>query len=129
LNPFTIYYFGLKIALFLSLIRSYVKFEPLQKHALFLAIFYTLGLAFLSYAFLVAPQQPPVVWRAWEHHLVKRLLPPKNWALAIMGWRAWQIWLVESFVLFRVYLKLLSRFEDGALFWFLLMLAPLLIAF
>jgi hypothetical protein len=124
-----LYYFGLKIAFFLSVLRAYLKFEPLEKHGLFLAGLYTAGIAFISWVFLVAPQQPPVEWRAWEHMLVARLLGGEHATIPVIGWRAWQIWLVETFVLMAVYFKLLSRFDEGTAFWVVLIIGLGMILF
>lgn len=124
-----VYYFGLKIAFFLSILKAYTKFEPLEKHWLFLAGLYTAGVAFISWVFLIAPQQPPVEWRYWEHMLVAKLLGGEHATMFVIGWRAWQLWLVETFVLMATYLKLLSRFEDGTAFWVILILGLGLIPF
>jgi hypothetical protein len=87
-----LYYYAIKGMFLFGLVRSYVKFEPLQKHWLFLSILYTLGLAFLSWVFVVNTN-PQVTTRAW------------------------QIWLLKTFVLVIVYFKLLERFDEGMIFW------------
>ena len=91
---FTVYYFAMKVVFFTSLLRSFVKFEPLQKHSLFLAGLYTGAVAFLSWIFL--PQ-----WRS------------------SIGPRAWEIWLGQTFLMTAVYFWLLRRFDEGLLFWLL----------
>lgn len=97
-------YFALKIAFFLGLLRSFVVFEPLQRHWLFIAILYTAGVGFLSAAFLVE----------WQS------------AVAV---RVWQIWLGKTLGLSALYFWLLSRFDEGAFFWLLLLAGVALVAF
>jgi hypothetical protein len=89
-----LYYFGIKGAFLFGLARSYVSFEPLQKHALFLSVLYTAGVAFLSWAVFM-PLNPTATTRDW------------------------QIWLAKTFVLTLIYFKLLSRFDEGMIFWIL----------
>ena len=52
-----VYYLAIKAIFFFSLVRSFVKFENLQKHWLFLALLYTAGVAGLSWVWFVAPGQ------------------------------------------------------------------------
>jgi len=92
------YYFGLKAVFFYGLVHSFVKFDPLQKHWIFLSLLYTAGIAFLSYVFLIAPGTA------------------QYWG----SWRAWYIWLGETAVIAATYFKLLDRFDEGILFWLLL---------
>src|SRR5579863_10105774 len=89
---FDIYYFGLKGFLLITLVRTFVVHEPMQKHWLFLSILYTALLAALSWVF---------------------------WLNMHPGIRpqAWHFWLAESFVLIVIYFKLLARFDQGLLFW------------
>lgn len=121
-------YYGLKLTFFLGLLRSFVKFDTLQNHTLFLGILYTAGIAFLSYVFFLSYQET-VVWRTWEMRLVILLMPREHHAPGIIGWRAWQLWLVETLVLMITYLRLLARFDDGGMFWLILILGLGLIAF
>jgi hypothetical protein len=85
-------YYGLKGFFLLSLARSYVVYDALQKQWLIFPIFYTAGLALLSWVFILG-MNPGI---------------PAD---------AWKIWLAKSFVLVVIYFKLLSKFEDGFLFW------------
>jgi len=94
-----LYYFGLKAVFFYGLVHSFVKFDPLQKHWIFLSVLYTAGVAFLSYVFLIGPG----IAQYWG------------------SWRLWEIWLGETVVIAAVYFKLLARFDEGILFWLLLM--------
>jgi hypothetical protein len=86
-----LYYLGVKGAFLFGLARSYVSFEPLQKHWLFMSILYTAGIAFLSRVF-------SVFFTGFTDY-------------------KWHIWLLETFVLVIIYFKLLSRFDEGMLFW------------
>ncbi len=127
-----LFYLGLKLGLFMSLLRAFVKFEPLQRHGVFLAAFYTLIIAGLSWVFFIAPQLGPqqfVVWRNWEMRLVTLLLPKSQSAPAVIGWRAWQLWLAETFALMAIYYRLLSKFDEGALFWVILILGMGMVVF
>ena len=90
-----LYYFLIKILFFFGLVRSLIKFDPLKGHALFLATLYTAGVAFISYVFLLAPQPS-------------------------IDWRSWRIWIGATFALSALYFWLLSRFDEGAILWALL---------
>ncbi|MBM4075745.1 MAG: hypothetical protein FJ267_08900 [Planctomycetes bacterium] len=70
--------------------RSYFK-----KHWLFLSVFYTCGLALLSWVFVL-------------HGNLGN------------GADAWTFWLVKSIFLVVFYFKLLSFFDEGLFFWLLL---------
>ena len=93
---FVLYYYVLKTMFLYSLVRSFVRYEPLQKHFLFLSILFTAAVAFLSYALL---------YSSWE----------------VMPWRAWEIWLGKLFLLTLLYFWLLSKFDEGPFFWLLLL--------
>ena len=95
----TLVYLGLKSFLFFTVVTSLAKFDPLRQQIAFLSLLYTGLVAFLSWVFLIAPGDV-VFWH---------------------DWRQWQIWLAQTFVLMFVYLKLLSRFDEGALFWALIL--------
>jgi hypothetical protein len=90
-----VYYLGIKAAFFYGLVHSFIKFDTLQKHWLFLSLLYTAGVAMLSWVFIMAPTDAP-------------------------NWREWGIWLAKTFVLIAVYFRLLARFDEGILFWILL---------
>lgn len=90
-----VYYIGIKAAFFYGLVHSFVKFENLQKHWLFIGLLYTLGVVGLSWVWFVAPQQSP-------------------------DWRAWGVFWLKTGVIAVVYFKLLERFDEGILFWLLL---------
>jgi hypothetical protein len=94
-----LYYFGLKTVFFYMLVYSFIKFENLQRHWLFLSLLYTAGVAFLSFVFLLAPG----IARYWG------------------SMNYWWIWLGQTLVIAAVYFKLLARFDEGILFWLILM--------
>jgi hypothetical protein len=91
-----VYYFGMKIAFFFGIVRSFIKFEPLQKHWLFLSLLYTAGVAFLSAIFIGGPAGG---------------LPS-----------GWPVWLGVIFVVSCLYFKALARFDEGIVFFLLLFL-------
>jgi hypothetical protein len=90
-----IYYYGMKVFLFASLLSSLVKFEPLQKHTLALSILYTALVALLSYVFLLSQHRQP-------------------------DYELWQYWLGMNFLLTWAYFGLLARFSDSKLLWLIL---------
>ena len=103
-------YFFLKFLLFFSIVKALVRFEALGKHVLFLGILYTSLVALISYVFIVATQ--PSAFRAeW----VMR-------AYQMTGLSPWLIWLGATLVLSTVYFKLMVKFDEGILFWILLVL-------
>ncbi len=99
-----IYYYVMKAAFLFSLVRILVKFETMKDHWLFLGVLYTAGIAFLSYVFIMSPADFP-------------------------DWRAWQIWLAKFFGLSTLYFWLLSKFDEGVIFWTVLLLGMLLVWF
>lgn len=91
---FDIYYIALKAAYLLGLVQAFVKFDTLQKHWLFTGLLYTAGLALLSWVWLVAPGRVET--------------------------QPWQIWIGETAVIAVIYFKLLQRFDEGMIFWLLM---------
>jgi hypothetical protein len=89
-----VYYLAIKAVFFYGLVHSFVKYELLQKHWLFMALLYTAGIALLSYVWFVAPGQ--------------------------MAIGVWKVWLVKTLVIAAIYFKLLERFDEGVRFWILL---------
>ncbi len=116
---FTVYYFFIKITFFFALVRAQIKADLLKDHFLFLGALYTAAVAFLSYAFLVAPQGQDIVpGRAWELQLSQ-----------MTGLTQWKVWLIETFLLSALYFKLMARFDEGVIFWTLLVLGILVALF
>lgn len=85
------YFLLLKGILLLGLVRSFVTFEPLQKHWIFFAILYTALLGGASWVLLLNMPGTPPEW--------------------------WQTWMIKTFLVVLLYFKLLSKFDEGALFW------------
>jgi hypothetical protein len=92
---FVLYYVGLKAAFLYGLVHSFVKYETLQEHWLFMASLYVGGIAVLSGVFIMAPMESP-------------------------DWWGWELWLAKSLLLAAVYFRLLRRFDEGMMFWLLL---------
>ena len=111
-----VYYFFIKIVFFFSLVRSLIKFEPLQKHVLFLGILYTAGVAFISYVFLVSWQE--IVWQSWQLRVARAA-----------GVTPWVAWVGETFLLSTLYFRLICKFDEGVIFWTLLLLGFLVVLF
>ena len=91
-------YLLMKGVFFFSLVRTLVKFDVMQRYYILLAMIYTAGIAFLSYVFL---------W-SWQEN------PPPLYDR--------QVWLAQSFGIATVYFWLLNRFDEGIIFWILLVL-------
>jgi hypothetical protein len=111
-----IYYF-LKLMLFFSIVKALVRFETLGNHFVFLGILYTTLVAFISYVFVVST-------RLADFHA--------SWVMAIhraTNLSPWLSWLAATLVLSTLYFKLISKFEDGILFWVLLILGIPLVFF
>jgi hypothetical protein len=90
-----VYYIAIKAMFFYGLVHSFVKFETLQKHWFFLALLYTAGVVLLSWVWFVAPDEAP-------------------------DYRAWQWFWLKTAIIAVIYFKLLQRFDEGPLFWILL---------
>lgn len=102
------FYLFMKAAFLYSLVRTQVKFDVMQERWLFLSILYTSGVAFLSYAFLFS----------W----INASWPPFQVNLAKMaGVSPFVLWVGETFALSALYFKLLSRADDGMVFYLLLL--------
>jgi|SRR5271157_1501638 len=88
------YYLAIKAVFFFGLVHSFVKFETLQKSWFFIGLLYAAGVSLLSWVWLVLPGQYQT--------------------------RPWQIWVVENAVISVIYFKLLERFDEGWIFWTLI---------
>ena len=104
-----IYYLGMKLAFFYILVRLQVKFDTLKDHWLFLGILYTAGVAFLSYVFLFSWAEFP--WPSWQVRVAQNF-----------GVSPWQAWLGETLLLYTLYFWLMAKFDEGVIFWTLLLL-------
>jgi hypothetical protein len=116
-----VYYFFIKIMFFFALVRAQIKSDLLRDHFLFLAAVYTAAVAFLSFMFMVS----------WQG---QGMVPSRDWQWEIQLTRAvgqtrWITWLGETFVLSTVYFKLMAKFDEGVIFWTLLVLGILVAIF
>jgi hypothetical protein len=108
---FDVYYFFIKIVFFFALVRAQIKSDLLREHYLFLAIVYTAAVTFLSWIFIVGPGNEHVPLR-----------PPEILLSRLTGLTEWRVWLGETLVLSVVYFKLMAKFDEGVIFWTLLLL-------
>lgn len=104
-----LYYYFLKVMFFFSLVRIQVKYETMKEHWLFLGILYTTGVAFLSYVFLFSWQAFP--WADWQLRVARGV-----------GITPEQAFWAETFLLSTLYFRLMARFDEGVVFWTLLLL-------
>jgi hypothetical protein len=111
LQTVSLYFLFIKITFFFALVRAQVKYDLVKDHYLFLGILYTAAVAFLSFVFLVSLEG--------EYSLNGPLVRPVSQALGVTPWRAW---LIETLLLSSLYFKLMARFDEGVVFWTLLML-------
>ena len=108
------YYLAIKLVFFYSLVRIQIKFDTMKDHWLFLGVLFTAATAFLSYVFLLSWQQ--VTWANWQVQISRNF-----------GVTPWQAYLGETFLLATLYFWLMAKFDEGVIFWTLLLLGiPLL---
>ena len=110
------YYLVIKAVFFFSLVRAQIKSDMLRDHWLFLAALYTAAVAFLSYVFLMSWQEFP--WANWQRAVA-----------ALLGVSPWQAFLGETMLLSALYFKLMAKFDEGVIFWTLLLLGILVVWF
>jgi hypothetical protein len=110
------YYFFIKIFFFFGLVRAQAKFDLVKDHWLFLGLLYTGGVAFLSFVFLVSWQT--LSWAPWQMRVAETL-----------GTSPWLAWVGETFLLSTLYFWLMAKFDEGVIFWTLLLLGILLVMF
>jgi hypothetical protein len=113
-----LYYYFIKLVFFYGLVRSQVRYDLIRDHYLFLAILYTAGVAFLSLAFYVS-------WAGQDFPI--RFLEIR--VSQILGVTKWQAWLGETLLLSTIYFKLMARFDEGVVFWTLLLLGVFVVLF
>ena len=118
LDMVSLYYFLIKITFFYSLVRAQFKYDLVKDHYLFLGILYTAGVAFLSLCFLVSLQGQDFPQRYLEYRVSQAL-----------GVTLWVAWLLETLILSTIYFKLMARFDEGVVFWTLLLLGILVAIF
>jgi hypothetical protein len=102
-------YFFLKFMIFFAIVKALVKFETLGNHFLFLGVLYTSIVALISYVFVVStnPNAFNADWLRQAKQITGGLSP-------------WLIWLGATLVLSTIYFKALSKFDEGIIFWILL---------
>lgn len=101
-------YLGMKAFLLVSLVGALKKTDALREQTLGLSVIYTVGVAFLSYVFLVGPS---------------------SGAISSEGWTNWLKWLGATFVVSLVYFKSLNWFEESRLFWVVVALGAAVVWF
>jgi hypothetical protein len=109
------FYLFLKVAFFFSLVRIQVKFDTMKDHWLFLGILYTSAAGFLFFVFLSWMEFP---WPDYQRQVARNL-----------GVQPWQSWLGETFLVATLYFRLMAKFDDGVIFWTLLLLGVPLVWF
>jgi hypothetical protein len=110
------YYLVIKAIFFFSLVRIQIKFDTMKDHWLFLGVLYTAGVAFLSYVFLFSWQDFP--WPPWQRMVAARI-----------GISPAQSFWAETLFLSTFYFWLMAKFDEGVIFWTLLLLGILVVWF
>jgi hypothetical protein len=110
------YYFFIKLVFFFGLVRTQMKYDLMKDHWLVLGMLYTGGVAFLSFVFLVSWRD--LSWAPWQVRVAETL-----------GVSPWAAWLGETFLLSTLYFRLMARFDEGVIFWTLLLLGIPLVLF
>lgn len=111
-----IMYLFMKLVFFYSLVRALIKYDTLRDHWLFLGLLYSGGIAFLSYIFIFGWQQ--IQWPAWQLRIAQTV-----------GVSPYVAWVGETFLLSTLYFRFLSKIEEGAIFWVLILLGLALVWF
>ncbi len=109
--------FFLRVFFFYSLVRAQVKFDTLRDHWLFLGTLFTAATAFLNYVFIQSGGATQ--WPLLQLQIARNF-----------GVTPWQAYLGETFLLTTLYFWLMARFDEGVIFWTLLLLGvPLVFLF
>ncbi len=111
------YYFFMKIVFFYSLVRIQIKFDTMKDHWLFLGLLYTAGVAFLSYVFIFG-WRDDIRWPPWQNQIA-----------STVGVSPWLVWVGETLILSTLYFWLMAKFDEGVIFWTLLLLGLLVVLF
>jgi hypothetical protein len=112
----TVYYLFIKMVFFFSLVRAQIKSDLIKDHYIFLGVLYTAAVAFLSWVFIFGWQD--WIWPVWV------MLPSQR-----LGVDPWKMWLGETLLLSTFYFRLMARFDEGVIFWTLLLLGMLVVLF
>jgi hypothetical protein len=115
-SAFATIYLFIKLVFFFSLVRIQVKSDAMKDHFLFLGILYTAGIAVISYVYLMGWQD--FQWPPWQYRIA-----------ATLGVTPRIAWLGESLVLSTLYFWLMARFDEGVIFWTLLLLGVPFVVF
>ena len=103
------YYFFMKVSFFYSLVKIQVKFDTMKDHWLFLGILYTAGVAFLSFVFLFS-------WQDFQWSELYRRIA-RNFGITPL-----QFFLGGTLLISTLYFWLMAKFDEGVIFWTLLLL-------
>jgi hypothetical protein len=107
----------MRMVFFYSLVRAQVKYDTMKDHWLFLGVLFTAVTAFLNYVFIQS--WATVTWADWQVRIGRNF-----------GVTPWQAYLGEVFLLTTLYFWLMARFDEGVIFWTLLLLGvPLVVMF
>ncbi len=112
------YYFFIKIVFFYALVRAQVSSDLIKEHYYFLGVMYTGAVAFLSYALIKSSAD--LAWANW------------SWQIRLaqtLGITNYQCWLLQTLVLSTLYFRLMAKFDEGVIFWTLLLLGLLVVLF
>ncbi|MHC5541478.1 hypothetical protein ACYOEI_24930 [Singulisphaera rosea] len=107
---------GMKFFYLYSLVKTQVKFDVIRDRYLFLGIIYTAGVAFLFFAFIGSWET--LNWAPWQRQLAANL-----------GVQPVVAWIGETLLLSSLYFWLLARFDEGMIFWTLILLGIFLVYF
>jgi hypothetical protein len=110
------FYVGIRLVFFYSLVHTQVKYDTMKDHWLFLGALFTAATAFLSYIFFLSWQD--ITWASWQVQISQNF-----------GITPWQAYLCETFLLSTLYFWLIAKFDEGVIFWTLLLLGVPLVLF
>jgi hypothetical protein len=110
------YCMAIRLVFFYSLVRAQIKSDTMKDHWLFLGVLYTAATAFLNYVFIMSWK--PIPWANWQVQVAQNF-----------GVTPWQAYLVEIFLLYTLYYWLMAKFDEGVIFWTLLLLGVPLVFF
>ena len=110
------YCLAIRLFFFYTLVRAQVKSDTMKDHWLFLGVLYTAASGFLNYVFIQSWQTIP--WANWQVQVAQNF-----------GVTPWQAYLGETFLLYTLYYWLMAKFDEGVIFWTLLLLGIPLVWF
>jgi hypothetical protein len=107
---------ALRLVFFYSLVRILIKFDTMKDHWFFLGVLFTAATGFLAYMFLWSWAE--ITWPSWQVQIARNF-----------GIVPWQAYLGEVFLLSTLYFWLMAKFDEGVIFWTLLLLGIPLVYF